>query len=549
MAQVSIIGIGAASVNYAEYLSLNVLNSYSDGISGLQNIFKKNTNIQATDYDKIICNIRILNDLAKKGATDTNGTTTYQSYMNEPMADTLNDIMRSLAIVNVPPAANTPPLTDAEKIETVQSWQNLSQFGIFVNDYFTTAAAIKSNATSFSVPAVDQKTGLPIKGGLLVQAFPSRSLQSALELEYVSYGNQLISSQLTNLQGALTTSQQVLGTLTSLQDYMNQITVGPKTPPFSFPPNATEYSSASIYSMIDNNQNGVVGIVLNGIQGNVTNNLATVFNQINDNTSDPLNELIQQFIFVNNIFGYTVPIPLTADSQINGGLGSFSLSLFYALVSQGDSRLASAALADYHSNSSNLTIAGQINFIANGLTDPKTFKAQYEIAASAYFKQLTPTVALTQQITDAATNLISLKNDLLQEVKSLVAQNPSAGVAVLGSLAQACFQVASSISTVFKNVDMSLTGPALQAELLSSVKTYIMDGQDQTLTTSATTAQSSNQNKITNAITAASTLEETQREAVKRYIFIFQQFYKTTAAMLKTLETILEKITKGFQAS
>ncbi len=64
-------------------------------------------------------------------------------------------------------------------------------------------------------------------------------------------------------------------------------------------------------------------------------------------------------------------------------------------------------------------------------------------------------------------------------------------------------------------------------------------------TAAAITKQGNFQQHITNAITAAESTNTTQQEAVRRYMFVFEQYCQSAAAILKALDQIFEKIARG----
>jgi hypothetical protein len=561
MHKVSIIGMGTVYVDYTEYTSQNMLNAYTDAVRQLKTIFNK-TGITAADYNSIVQQISNLQALAQNGTTDalpatsTNPATTTQTYLNAQMASCLENIMRSLSVVDLPPLSNAPPLSDTDKILTVQGWQQLPQYGVDVGSFLDEANSLEQ----YTVPATDLKTGLPTE--LLVQAFPTRSLQSALELEYVTYANELISTKLSNLESGLTLSQKILATLTNVQNAINQITVSPTQPRFQFPPSTTtpdplptDAGYASFITAIQANVSNQAAILSGGIAGNYSNTFATEINRLWASNPDPSSQDYankQTLIAIVNNYNnplntqnphLNLPLNPALDSsfpssnlhQSSGPDTTYPNPRLYLI--QHIDTLTNAALVDYHANSHNLSLTGQVASSYTNLNDVTGFKNAYEKAASAYFAQLIPT-AVIPDLTTAVNNLKSLKTLLLGQIQELVALNPAASASptVEGSFANKLFKLAQDISASFT----STMSP------LSAVKKYILDGQDQTIKVISTTAtQQPIQSNITNAISAASTLQESQREDVKRYMFIFQQFYKTTASMLETLSKMLEKITRG----
>ena len=50
------------------------------------------------------------------------------------------------------------------------------------------------------------------------------------------------------------------------------------------------------------------------------------------------------------------------------------------------------------------------------------------------------------------------------------------------------------------------------------------------------------QNNLTFAITAAQSLNDTQKEKVRRFLFIFQEYYQSASAILSKLSQIISQI-------
>lgn len=592
--QSSIPGIGVINVDPAEYTTMDMLNQFLTGVTNIEQIFQKKTGLSARDYDDVLKQIQNLQILAKQGLTtkissprsNINQTTTY---LNFQMASSLNDIMNSLSLVGIPPA-NSSSMTDAEKLNALQLWQAQPSLGINVQSYFDKATSIYE----FSVPTTDATTG--ITSNLLVKAFPYDSLQTALELQYVSYANQLISTKLTNLQTSLNVSNQIVGTLTQIQNFVNQITVNPKQPSFSFPPTQDpSIQAGSEFNLFSNqvlNQNvgNAQTTLFNYLTSpsNTSNALVTALNNLWTSTN-PTDAAAQQTLQnivnaynnsltnINNaVNAYNKPInsnpfnhqtkiqtsntpitfPLTATTDsgigsaffqdygvhqgsVNMDAGNLMLQIFQQIPS-----LFQAALDDYHANPANQQLVvpmfSYINSYTGGENDPRPgeFRDAYEAYASAYFSQLFPSTTFMNAL-QAASTLKALKSTLLIEIQQIVAADPSPSAAASypGSFANTIFKVAQDISASFLGTQTAY----------SALQKFILDGQQlgtQSLSTSQ--AQTPIQNDITNATNAAETTAQNQQESVKNYMFVYQQFYKATASMLKTLAEIFAKISQGF---
>ena len=442
--QVAITGIGTAPVNFAEYNSYNVLRTYTALLIPLKNVFQKApSSLTSNDYDLIIEQIAQLKLLALNGVDDTNGTQTYKSFMNENMAAQLDDIMRTLAVVGMPPDPAAPPLSSGEKIGTLLAWKSLTQFQIDVLASLNKALSFLPNAYQYTIAVTNPGTGAVTQ--LNVAGSPAQTLQSMLEVEFVGAGNEQMSGKMSFLEDALALSRKILISLTAVQNLANQIQVNNPIPEYALPPNFTTVTN------------------VNPLTGSVT----------------------------------ITKVPL-------------------------------------------------------GILD---YRKAYKISASAYFTQIFPSAV---PVANTAERLLKTKQDLWTELLELEAatagnKDPLTGLPApidrntKGSLANAVYLVVKDISAAFNGISTT-NNPNLQAELIEGVKTWIIDNQDIKLDDTAGVNKGGQiQERISAALASAENLEEGQRENVRRFLFIFQQFYKSAAAMLTLLGQLFDKINRGIE--
>ncbi|MBA2369889.1 MAG: hypothetical protein H0V82_12860 [Candidatus Protochlamydia sp.] len=441
--QMAITGIGVASVNFSEYNSYNALQKYTDLIIPIKNVFQKApSSLSANDYNIIIGQVAQLKLLAEQGVDDTNGTQTFKSFMNEDMAAQLDDIMRTLAVVGIPPDPAAAPLSNGEKIGTLMAWQNLSQFQIDVLKSLNKALSFLPNAYQYTVDVTNPGTGAVTK--LNVLGSPSQTLQSLLEVEFVGAGNQQMSGKMSLLEEALELSRRVLTSLTAVQNLANQIQVNNPIPEYALPLN---------YTMVTNT-NPITGVVT-------------------------------------------------------------TTKSFLGLIE---------------------------------------YRKAYKASASAYFTQIFPSAV---PLANTAEKLLKTKQDLWNQMLELEAANagnvdPITGLPApvdrntKGSLANAVYLVVKDISAAFNGLTTS--DPQLQQKLIDGVKTWIIDNQNLKIDDTAGVNKGGQiQDRISSALSAAENLEEGQRENVRRFLFVFQQFYKSAAAMLTLLGQLFEKINRGIE--
>jgi hypothetical protein len=172
------------------------------------------------------------------------------------------------------------------------------------------------------------------------------------------------------------------------------------------------------------------------------------------------------------------------------------------------------------------------------------YRKLYKASASAYFSQIFPSAV---PIATAAAKLLQAKQDLWNQMLDLEAASPVNTRDTKGTLANAIYLVVKDISTAFNGIVMA-NNPNLQTELFEAVKTWIIDNQDIRIDGfEGPTHAGEIQDRITAAISSAQNLEEGQRENVRRFLFIFQQFYKSAAAMITLLGQLFDKINKGIE--
>ena len=268
----------------------------------------------------------------------------------------------------------------------------------------------------------------------------NRSIQSLVELEYVKTGNDVLSDQLGDLETALQTTKDVLGTLQELQDVHNNIVVKGKGMFNWF--NTTEQIGAIGHSF---------GVPL---------------------PAPPLDtgviEIFQQRYRVagSAFFGAPIDPSVNPDANISGGLVGDLLDLRARIKKQRDELLMTTPKAD--------------------LDDPNIRE----------------------------NTLVGKLEKVLADINKLVATD---------------------------GADGPLKSPA---GLEIAVQDWILDNYKARFNDNSSDAGLIQQN-ITFAITAGQSLNDTQKEEVRRFMFLFEEFYKSASAILTKISQILEKIAQG----
>ncbi|MCE5319038.1 MAG: hypothetical protein LLG04_16960 [Parachlamydia sp.] len=171
------------------------------------------------------------------------------------------------------------------------------------------------------------------------------------------------------------------------------------------------------------------------------------------------------------------------------------------------------------------------NLFDGGSRDASNYQAAYNKAASAYFgKAIDPFFIFTSPTSPGFTQFVAtlqtLKDKLRLEISALTKQTPSAQLNDPTTLLANIRKVYNELPTNFG---------------FSAVEKWALDNYN--LHGSTATGLGGNlQNDLTFAITAAETLNDTQKEKVRRFLFIFQQYYQSAAAVLSAIHQIVNQM-------
>lgn len=183
-------------------------------------------------------------------------------------------------------------------------------------------------------------------------------------------------------------------------------------------------------------------------------------------------------------------------------------------------------------NGATQTISALVPSLFGGASlDASNYQKAYVQAASAYFgKAIDPFFVFANSAAsgyhDFVTTLQQLKDKLRLEISALARQTPSASL--------------NDPTTLLANIQ-KVYGELPANFQFSTVEKWALDNYN--LHGSTGTGLGGNlQNDLTFAITAAETLNDTQKEKVRRFLFIFQEYYQSAAAVLSAIHQIVNQI-------
>lgn len=222
-----------------EYTSGEVTNAWGTAINPLISLYNtvsaqgtppNITQAQATEIQNAL---EQLVSLAQTGVTKTQNGITKTSYLTYTMATNLNQLLITLQNAGITITPNFAYKKDSNGDFILDSNGNPIIDPASVNsrgNLYTASGVTVQNLTVWR----DLAASTPIIQSALAASQTeaetgTRSLQSLVELEFVSAGNQIITQQLADLQAQLTTTKGILDTLTNLQNLHNNLVINGKS--------------------------------------------------------------------------------------------------------------------------------------------------------------------------------------------------------------------------------------------------------------------------------------------------------------------------------
>lgn len=151
----------------------------------------------------------------------------------------------------------------------------------------------------------------------------------------------------------------------------------------------------------------------------------------------------------------------------------------------------------------------------------------YLSAASAYFGvPIEPVVNFPDNNSAAALSAFAaLKNNLDSMITQLSAITPAANLNDPGTLLY----------------QLKIVQSDMGSGNITSLKSWILDSYDN-FDSGGSTDTGKFQSNLTTAVTAAQSLNDSQKEDVRRFLFIFQEYYQSASAVLAKITQIIEKM-------
>lgn len=426
-------------------------------------------------------------------------------YLTQQMANSLDQLIRSLEAAHFDTQGFTSLFTP-QGINALNQWVDLGNVGL-------------------STILLNMENGVAL----------NRSLQSLLELDYVRTGNDVIGANLQSLHDALTLTNQAMQYLTDVQNLKNQLT-----------PTTSRRGASSFESIYVLNPDWTVNSTSDvpkfirfadrTINGNHGDNLGTflalkhddtVFGILNGNPNDT-----SQFVFQAQ----------EGQIALYWSNGSVVTHQQLAMTILGHASQIQSAYNSHqlnHSNNSAHSDGDGGGFVTafNALGYPETpYDTVYKKWMEAVFEKPIAVNDTTQMdpsnqnppYTQIATDLAKFE----QLQSNLTTIYTQLNTQFAGKPANEKPELMTRIKQVLD--DMNQGGPDPNQKLFVWI-------QDNYANTDVTTSGGF-QTHLTQCITAAQSLNDTQKQNLQNYIYVFQQFYTSAASMLATITAMITKM-------
>lgn len=538
-------GVGVAQFTGSDYTNPALVQAFVTALSEFYQLKTGTGTLTAADLYDIQSQVNFLVEIAKNGvsvnldAANFSGPSTDGSdpgtspnlvyFLTPSMTEVLNRLFQSLA-----PSGNLSSLTMTDLLNfrngtATQNASDIQNIFVYAARIFTVLPPLTPSATPSAIStnpteAAAQIARIFVSGKIFsadtINESVTRSFQAFTEMEYVNTANQVITEKLADLRDALKATQGSIDNLNQLQQLHNNIIVNSRTFTLelgSVGPNPTMSDYITKYEKYASAQLK-----------------AALVPQLTSETLPfslpPEEATVSAFIISGSGLGanWGFRVTLLNPSKyyaFNTSTNSFLFSVPTTFVMSG---YYMSSLADLPPVNFTRETIQQI--VGDGYNGVQKFPLLGTLSAMSTLK-----LQMTRQRGALSTLLVSLAaatpasvlNDPLKRSQALIGQ----------------------VSTVYTDLVTNLgttvsTTPNSTAKV--GVRSWIMDNYHTFASPEATSAGKIQQN-ITNAITAAQSTNDAQKEEVRNSLLVFEQFYKSAAAVLTSLSQLIVKMAQGIK--
>lgn len=349
---------------------------------------------------------------------------------------------------------------------------------------------------SYPIPSAGPTTIITSVSGLL----SAHGLAGLVQLVYIRIGNEVMAQALGKLETALTATQSSLSVLTDLQGLHNQIAVGVKSGlPFNFTASNTSYSYTSYPTTL----------------ATLTTRTAIV-----GGTTTLTVDILPTTTLVGGVLSTLTDVPTTVNqkdtaitltSTITVGNRDEYIKAYNLL----GSAFYSAPIDPYFA----ITLPGAL-----------TATPILATTSAEFFNAVPPTdPAVIAAFNDFKAQLATSKTAIAGLITTLSGVTP--------------LTPAGEIDPTTLLAKLRIVYAELPSGSFASCRAWVLDSYT-THGSSAVVKAGGLQQHITNAITAGESLNSSQNSAVRRYMFIFEQYYQSASSVMSALNQAMLSISR-----
>lgn len=403
--------------------------------------------------------------------------------------------------------------------------------------------------------ALLDSSGKVILSGGQIRTANAHTLQSLIEINYVREGNRLMESALSGLDKAVSATDRAISVLGDIQNLHNSLLVEALDP--------LEFQYWVKW-----------GGALNSGSDYVWKQVVEIIGQdafaVISNTSDLINAYTQAYNFYASAY-FGLPIfPDFEYSSMNAeGFQTVFLNDFKNMRTELSNTISALVLVNGQDSSNTTTLAGKLKKVLDDMptdaqiTDPAQAYLNIKSWAMDYYRayegesymqddpaaaEPTRMIAVTLQVTarrDDGANQTQVPN-----VTQIVIYVQGAVQTVMAQVTELTSRLTSRPlvgpgATFFTAITNVVVGVQTVGEMGSQPvdpfynSNYLRDASK----------AGSIQDNITFAITAAQSLNDSQKEQVRRYMYVFEEYYKSASSLLTAISQIIQKIAQGIRPS
>lgn len=189
--------------------------------------------------------------------------------------------------------------------------------------------------------------------------------------------------------------------------------------------------------------------------------------------------------------------------------------------------------------------------VPNEANGPSAWSPGYQQAASAFFNTpvtpvILPSIAPgSSGFASAYLKLVSIRDSLSAQLQKLSAITSASDRSNTTSLYGRLTQVLNDIKNSFKTPDgQPITASTPPGQASAGFRKWMLDNYSAFNSSDAGSSGQFQQN-ITFAITSAQNLNDTQKETVRNYLFVFEEYYKSASSALQAISQIIQKMAQN----